>query len=261
MNSNQSASNQASQHVLILGATSEIGGEIARRVAENATFTLAARRPDALDAVREELLDRGAREVHVVPLDATDSQAMVQLIESLPPINLAVVAFGILGDQEQADRDPFHAELIATTDYSAQVVALTALAKHMREHRPVSRGGTKPEQAIVAFSSIAGFRARRANYVYGSTKAGLDAFCQGLTDALHGDGIALITARPGFVIGNMTEGMKPAPMSVRAGDVADAVVGAVARGRSCTLWIPRKLQALAWVMRMVPRPVWRRMPR
>ena len=114
---------------------------------------------------------------------------------------------------------------------------------------------------IFAFSSIAGWRARRANYVYGSTKAGLDAFCQGLADRLHGTDVHLITARPGFVIGSMTEGMAPAPLSVTPPRVADAVVEAAAAGRSATVWIPRRLALLAAVMRVVPRPVWRRMPR
>ncbi len=114
---------------------------------------------------------------------------------------------------------------------------------------------------IAAFSSIAGWRARRANYVYGSTKAGLDAFCQGLADRLHGGPLALITARPGFVIGSMTTGMKPAPLSVTPDVVARAVVRAMDSGRSRTLWIPGALRLLAWVMRCVPRPLWRHMPR
>ena len=119
---------------------------------------------------------------------------------------------------------------------------------------------------IVAFSSIAGWRARRANYVYGSTKAGLDAFCQGLADRLQGSGLALITARPGFVIGSMTKGMTPAPLSVTPDVVAQAVVKAIessagSRPASRTLWIPRPLQLLAWVMKLVPRPIWRHMPR
>ena len=114
---------------------------------------------------------------------------------------------------------------------------------------------------IFAFSSIAGWRARRANYVYGSTKAGLDAFCQGLSDKLHGTGLNLILARPGFVIGAMTEGMKPAIMSVTPDVVADAVVEAAVKGRSTTVWIPRRLTVLATIMRLVPRPIWRHMPR
>ena len=176
-------------------------------------------------------------------------------IELAGPLELAVVAFGILGDQQRAERDASHAVDIATIDYAAQISLLTLVSQRMH------RGH------IVAFSSIAGWRARRANYVYGSTKAGLDAFCQGLADKLHGSQVGLITARPGFVIGSMTEGMKPAPLSVRPADVAEAVVGCIARDarrgkpRSRTVWIPRALQCLAWVMRLVPRPIWRHMPR
>ncbi len=169
-------------------------------------------------------------------------------------ITTAVVAFGILGDQERAEHDEAHAFDIALVDYAAQVSMLTVLADVM------ARGH------IVAFSSIAGWRARRANYVYGSTKAGLDAFCQGLADRLQGSGLALITARPGFVIGSMTKGMTPAPLSVTPDVVAQAVVKAIessagSRPASRTLWIPRPLQLLAWVMKLVPRPIWRHMPR
>ena len=171
----------------------------------------------------------------------------------------AVVAFGILGDQERAEADESHAAHIAQLDYTAQVSMLTVLADEME------RGH------IVAFSSIAGWRARRANYVYGSTKAGLDAFCQGLADRLHGGPLALITARPGFVIGSMTEGMKPAPLSVTPDVVARYVVDAIGREAdkaaaggalaSRTLWIPVTLRFLAWVMALVPRSIWRLMPR
>ena len=114
---------------------------------------------------------------------------------------------------------------------------------------------------IFAFSSIAGWRPRRANYVYGSTKAGLDAFCQGLADRLHGSQLHLITARPGFVVGSMTAGMKPAIMAVTPDVVADAVVAAARKGASATVWVPRQLAVLAALMRFVPRAVWRHMPR
>ncbi len=244
--------------VLILGGTSDIGGEIARRVAAGAQVVLAARRVEALDDLRAELESLGATAVYPVAFEATDlasHRSLVQQARELAgPITLAVVAFGILGDQTRAETDEAHAVEIATTDYTAQVSMLTVLADELRSQ------GT--DAAIVAFSSIAGWRARRANYTYGSTKAGLDAFCQGLADALHGSHVRLITARPGFVIGSMTTGMTPAPMSVYPGDVADAVVHATQRGgHSVTLWIPGRLRILAWIMRVVPRPVWRRMPR
>ncbi|MDK8897951.1 SDR family oxidoreductase [Corynebacterium sp. MSK004] len=245
--------------LLILGGRSDIGGELARRLCAGRPVVLAARGEHGMEELTAELLRNGATSVHTLSFDAADvssHRAVIKQAATLAgeDITTAVVAFGILGDQEQAEHDEAHAFDIALVDYAAQVSVLTVLADVMK------RGH------IVAFSSIAGWRARRANYVYGSTKAGLDAFCQGLADRLQGSDLALITARPGFVIGSMTQGMKPAPLSVTPDVVAQAVVRAVessssSRPVSRTLWIPRTLQLLAWVMKLVPRPIWRHMPR
>ena len=103
-------------------------------------------------------------------------------------------------------------------------------------------------------------RARRANYVYGSAKAGLDGFASGLADALHGSGVGLLIVRPGFVIGQMTQGMRPAPLSSTAPQVAAATARALDKSRR-TVWIPRALRPVAFGMRLAPQWVWRRMPR
>ena len=235
--------------VLLLGARSDIGGEIAQRVCTGREVVLAARGRRGLADIEERLLAAGATAVRAVDFDAADLESHRTIVREAGEVTTAIVAFGILGDHNRAEHDEAEAARIATVDYLAQVSMLTVLADEM------------PAGEIYAFSSIAGWRARRANYVYGSTKAGLDAFCQGLMDRLHGSPLRLILARPGFVIGSMTEGMKPAVMSVTPDIVADAVVTAARRGRSTTVWIPRRLALLAAVMRVVPRPVWRHMPR
>ncbi|WP_018295493.1 SDR family oxidoreductase [Corynebacterium lubricantis] len=234
--------------ILVLGGTSDIGIEIAQRLCAGRDVVLAARRPEALEDNIALLRAAGAKEVRTVAFEATDTDSHRGLITAAQPTT-AIVCFGILGDQQRAELDEHHAVEIAAVDYLAQVSVLTVLADEMTSGD------------IIAFSSIAGWRARRANYVYGSTKAGLDAFCQGLTDRLHGTPVRLITARPGFVIGSMTEGMKPAIMSVTPDVVAKHVVDAMEKKGSRTVWIPRPLQLLAWIMNVVPRPIWRRMPR
>lgn len=241
--------------LLLLGATSDIGGELARLLCSGRDCVLAARRPEAVAELVADLRSRGALSVTVTAFEATEIQATERAVDACKEATghspeLAIVSFGILGDQSRAEEDPVHATDIATIDYTAQIAALTTLSQAM------NRG------YIVAFSSIAGWRPRRANYVYGSTKAGLDAFCQGLNDALRGSDLQIITARPGFVIGSMTEGMKRAPLSVYPRDVAETVASHIRAGkRSATLWIPRQLRLLAWIMRLIPRPVWARMPR
>ncbi|OBG96461.1 oxidoreductase [Mycobacterium sp. E3251] len=241
--------------VLILGGRSEIGIELARLLAAGAPVVLAARRADQLDEQITALKAAGATAVHTVEFDADDLASHGPLVDALVaehgPIATAVLAFGILGDQARAETDAAHAVAIVHTDYVAQVSMLTHLATAMR---------TAGRGRLVVFSSIAGARVRRANYVYGSAKAGLDGFASGLADALHGTGVRLLIARPGFVIGRMTEGMTPAPLSSTPAQVAKATARALAKGRR-TVWIPWALGPAAAVMRLLPQFIWRRMPR
>jgi short-subunit dehydrogenase len=241
--------------VVIFGGRSEIGLELATRLADGATVVLAARGADRLADEIAAVTAAGATAVHVREFDADDLSSHAPLVESIVaeygPIGTAVVAFGILGDQARAEVDPAHAAAIVHTDYTAQVSLLTVLAATMRS---AGRG------AIVVFSSVAAARPRRANYVYGSAKSGLDAFSRGLADALHGSGVRLLLVRPGFVIGRMTEGMSPAPLSSTAPQVADAAARALAKGRN-EIWVPRSLGVLVLVLRALPRSVWRRLRR
>ena len=241
--------------VVILGGRSEIGLEVARRLAPQRVVILAARRSGELVDEVEALRGAGAAEVHCVEFDADDLDSHRQLLERIVadhgPIGVAVLAFGILGDQARAEQDAAHAVQILQTDLVAQVSVLTELANLLRPQR---------SGQIVVFSSVAGVRVRKANYVYGSAKAGLDGFASGLADSLHGSGVGLLLVRPGFVIGRMTEGMDPAPFPSTAVEVADAVVAALGRGRS-SVWIPGLLRWVYAVARVVPRGVWRRLPR
>jgi short-subunit dehydrogenase len=241
--------------VLILGGRSEIGIELARLLAPRATVVLAARNADQLGEQVAALKAAGATAVHTREFDADDLDSHGPLVASIVaehgPIATAVLAFGILGDQTRAETDAAHAVAIVHTDYLAQVSLLTHLAAAMRK---AGKG------QLVVFSSIAGARVRRANYVYGSAKAGLDGFASGLADALHGTGVRLLIARPGFVIGRMTEGMTPAPLPSTPAQVAAATARALAKGRR-TVWIPSALGPASAVMRALPQFIWRRMPR
>ncbi|KQY05951.1 oxidoreductase [Mycobacterium sp. Root135] len=241
--------------VVVFGGRSEIGIELATRLADGATVVLAARNADRLTDEVAAVTAAGAAAVHVREFDADELASHAPLVDSIVadfgPIATAVVAFGILGDQARAEADPAHAAAIVHTDYTAQVSLLTVLATTMR---------TAGSGALVVFSSVAGARPRRANYVYGSAKSGLDAFARGLTDALHGSGVRLLLVRPGFVIGRMTEGMSPAPLSSTPTQVADAVAGALAKGRT-EIWVPRSLGVLVLALKLMPRAMWRRLPR
>ena len=243
--------------IVLLGGSSDIGGAILTEVCQDKQVVLAVRNTDdpALLERAELLRQQGAIDVHIIAFEATEGAAIDAALSSCFErfrVTEVIVGFGILGDHARALTNPEHAWEIAMIDYGAQVRAITCAYQLFLQQG----GGT-----IVAFSSIAGWRPRKANFVYGSTKAGLDAFCQGLQDEAHGSGVNVIVVRPGFVIGSMTAGMEPAPLSVTPQEVAAAVVSAIRQGRSAVVWVPGSLRILAWVMRCVPRPLWRRMPR
>ncbi|WP_199257028.1 SDR family NAD(P)-dependent oxidoreductase [Tomitella fengzijianii] len=263
---------------MLLGGCSDIGMQVALRVARAAaaagdarTVVLAARRTEeperrrALEANAVALRAAGAAAVAVREFDADDLPSHGGFVDAVTSEfgapGVTVLAFGILGDQARAETDSAHAAAILHTDFVAQASVLTELTSVLRA--APARGGRRG--SIIVFSSVAGVRVRRANYVYGSAKAGLDGFACGLSDALTGTGVDLLLARPGFVVGAMTvglmaDGVKPAPMSSTPDEVADAVVDALARRRR-VVWIPGRLRAVFAVARLVPGFVWRRLPR
>ena len=243
--------------VLVLGGRSEIGLAVAVRLARRGhrDFVLAARRSADLDAEEAALREAGAATVARAEFDADEvgehSTFLADIVKRHGPLDVVVTAFGILGDQQRAETDTAHALSIVHTDYVAHVSILSELATLLRDQG----SGT-----LIVFSSVAGVRVRRANYVYGSAKAGLDGFASGLADALAGSGVRLLLVRPGFVIGRMTEGMSPAPLSSTPDQVADATVTAFANGKG-EVWVPGTLRLVFAVFRLLPRALWRRMPR
>jgi decaprenylphospho-beta-D-erythro-pentofuranosid-2-ulose 2-reductase len=212
---------------------------------------LAVRDPERAPAAAP-LRGKGVH-VDVVRFDADDppaahTTAVDEAFAHLGEVDVALVAFGVLGDQERAKRDPEAAVALARTNFVGPMSLLTILAERMRAQ---GRG------SIVVLSSVAGERVRQANYPYGATKAGIDAFAQGLGDALAPAGVHVMVVRPGFVTTKMTAGRKRTPMSTDADKVADDIVAGLER-QAHTVWSPR---ALRWVfagIRHLPRALFRR---
>lgn len=242
------------QSVLLLGGTSDIALATTQRWAARGGLrvVLAARPTDRRTDAAEQLEARGC-DVEVLDFDARDTAAhpaVVAAARAGGDIDVAVVAFGLLGDPEQAWQDHATAVELAEVNYVGAVSCGVALAAAMRE---------QGHGAIVALSSVAGERVRRSNFVYGSTKAGMDGFFLGLGEAVRGYGVTVSVIRPGFVRTKMTEGLDDAPLSVDADQVADAIVDAVARRREL-VWVPSPLRAVMSGLRHVPRPIFRRLP-
>ena len=244
------------QSVLVLGGGSEIALATVRRLVGRRarTIVLAAHPPEKLDAARDELLAAGATTVEVIGFDADATDQHGALIDDcfdrFGDFDVVLIAFGVLGDQSKAEHDAAAALDIARVNYLGTISVAVPVSQRLKQ---------QGHGTIVALSSVAGERARRSNFVYGSSKAGMDAFLQGLGDSLMGTGVRVMIVRPGFVHTKMTEGLDGAPLSTTADAVADAIVTGLARN-SDTVWVPGPLRYVMSVLRHVPRPIFRRLP-
>lgn len=280
----------APQSLLVLGGTSEIALATARRLIALRTRTvrLAGRPGPALDAAAAGLRARGA-DVRTVGFDALDIESHESALGKIfaeGDIDMVLLAFGIAGDQGRDEEEPLAAARVAQTNYTGAVSAGLVCAGALQ---------AQGHGSLVVLSSVAGERVRRADFIYGSSKAGLDAFTQGLGDALHGTGVHVMVVRPGVVRPEPVTETVPvmSPAGVRGGAVLlasariaaarsasarfasapleapaltttpEAVAEAIVTGlrrRSETVWVPGSLRAVMSALRHVPRPLFRRLP-
>ncbi|MYS81753.1 decaprenylphospho-beta-D-erythro-pentofuranosid-2-ulose 2-reductase [Embleya scabrispora] len=243
----------APQSLLVLGGTSEIALTTARAmVAERVRRVVLAGRPSAaLDAAAEQLRGLGAT-VEVVGFDAAetdDHEKTIDEVFAAGDIDVVLLAFGVLGDQDADEKSPAAAARVAQVNYVGGVSAGLAAANAL------SRQG---HGALAVISSVAGERARKSNFIYGSTKAGLDAFAQGLGDKLHGTGVHVMVVRPGFVRTKMTEGLPDVPLATTPEVVAEAIVKGLRR-KSSVVWVPGQFRFVMSALRHVPRPIFRKL--
>ncbi|WP_411081960.1 decaprenylphospho-beta-D-erythro-pentofuranosid-2-ulose 2-reductase [Streptomyces sp. cmx-18-6] len=245
----------APQSLLVLGGTSEIALATARRLVALRTrrVWLAGRPSPALDAAAAELRDRGA-DVRTVAFDALDSAAHEEVLGKVfaeGDVDVVLLAFGIAGDQARDEEEPLSAVRVAQTNYTGAVSAGLVCAGALQ---------AQGHGSLVVLSSVAGERARRADFIYGSSKAGLDVFAQGLGDALQGTGVQVMVVRPGTVRTRATAAGQPEqPLTTTPEAVAGAIVTGLRR-RSETVWVPGSLRVVMSALRHVPRPLFRRLP-
>lgn len=244
------------QSILVLGGGSEIARAITTAlVARRATTVLlAGRDPAPLEAAADEARRAGADVVETLPFDACAVQGheafFADVFARPEGIDLVLMAVGLLGDQERDEHDPVAAARVLDTNFTGPAAALLAVADRCR---------AQGHGTIVVLSSVAGERVRRANFLYGAAKAGLDGFSQGLNDSLVGTGVRVIIVRPGFVHTKMTAGRPPAPLAVNPDAVAAGVLFGLARRRDI-VWVPPVLRFVFAALRHLPRAVFRRLP-
>lgn len=242
------------ESVLVLGGASDIArATVDKLVAQRTkTVVLAARNPAALADYARDLEARGASKVEAVKFDALDTGTHASFVDDVfakyGQFDLILLAFGVLGDQAKDEANPESAVKVIESNFTGAASVLLHITPRLRK---------QGHGTIAVISTVAAERARAANFIYGSSKAGLDAFCQGLGDSLVGTGVSVMIVRPGFVTTKMTQGMEVKPMATDADAVSNAIISGLAKG-SEIVWAPGKLRYVFSVMRHLPRPLFRK---
>lgn len=240
--------------VLVLGATSSIAVAVMQKLAtRGAHFFLVARSPAKLDAVKRDLLTRGAACVAVHAMDLNETAAHAQMLsgaaETLGTIELALIAHGVLGNQEQAQASYAAAEAILQTNFLSTASLITWLANYFE----ASNQGT-----LAVVSSIAGDRGRKSNYVYGASKGALNIFLDGVRNRIDRAGVHVLTIRPGFVSTPMTAHLPQGPLFASPAQVAQGILKAIAR-RKDVVYVPGYWAPIMFVIRSVPQSFFKKL--
>jgi decaprenylphospho-beta-D-erythro-pentofuranosid-2-ulose 2-reductase len=241
-------------HAIIFGAASEIAQEIGRQLARDGwDLSLVARNPEQLKILQSELLIYGATSANVFSLDLNDqlgvSQYLANLSESGPHVDLAILAHGELGLPERDHNDPSAAAKLISINFTSYVNVLIEMKKLMLHQ------GTGN---LFVLSSVAGDRGRKSNYLYGSTKAALNSFLQGLRAELFSAGIRVVTFKLGPVETRMTFHLKNLPFVAQPEDIAKRIIQEL-KGRGDIVYLPGVWHWVMLVIKLLPERIAKRL--
>ena len=246
------------QSVILIGGTSEIGIATLREMGKRKRLqriVLCGRQSENLQRTAEILtVDFANAKIELVPMDLLNSGTLSLVVEEIfdaGRIDVVVLAAGVLPDASRAMDDAEYAVESAKVNFLGPLeIGTTALDRFKKQGH-----GT-----LVVISSVAAERPRKDNYVYGSAKAGIDAWANGAADAIAGAAVRVLVVRPGMVRTRMSAGIPEAPLTSNPEDVAKVVIRRLSRG-PVTVWVPGKLRWLMFVLRHLPRPIFRKISR
>ncbi len=240
--------------VLILGATSRIAQQLAHRYAEagHAVFVAARDQEEAARVAADIGIRRGV-DTGAAAFDALEFESHRPLVAEVEaavgPIEVAVVAFGDMGDQEGGQVDFAAAKRVIDVNYTGAASICEAVAEAME---PRGAG------AIIGISSVAGDRGRKSNYFYGSAKGAFTLYLQGLRNRLHKSGVQVMTVRLGFVDTRMTFGMETA-IPIASPEAISAAIRRDQRRGADDVYHPRFWRGIMGVIRTIPESLFKRL--
>ncbi|MHA6236533.1 SDR family oxidoreductase [Pseudomonas fluorescens group sp. PF-69] len=242
------------KRILIIGATSSIAAACAREWAKDeAEFFLVGRNLEKLSQVSADLRARGCKSVTNYTLDINDIEKHPAMLEEclsiLKQIDIALIAHGTLPDQKKCEEDVS----IALKELSNNAISTIALLTLLANHFEIQKCG-----ALAVISSVAGDRGRPSNYLYGTAKAAVSTYCEGLRARLFKIGVSVTTVKPGFVESPMTTGLAlPNILIAKPEKVAHQIVHAIEK-KTNTLYTPRFWLFIMLIIKSLPSFIFKR---
>lgn len=251
----EAVSGQVSHSIVIFGATSAVGQEVARLHAQRGeNLILLARNESALTTVHEDILARGANSAHMIQADLANLAKHTELhnrIHSLDPKPARYYVFyGVLPDQRESEESAEAALASITINFNSVVSLLTPIVLQME------RQGSGE---LVTVSSVAGDRGRQSNYTYGAAKGGLSLWMQGVRNRLSDAGCTVLNVKPGFIDTPMTAKIeKSGPLWAQPADVAQDIVSAADKGKS-EIYTPWFWRVIMLVIKSIPEFIFKKL--
>jgi hypothetical protein len=213
---------------------------------------LIARSRERLDALRTDLLARGARQVLTFEADLVVSPEPVVSFakERFANFDTLILSYGTMLDQQTCQISSDFAVRELQTNLVSAVALLTLFARHFESRH----GGT-----IAVITSVAGDRGRQSNYVYAAAKGGMTIFLQGLRGRMHQFGVRVLTIKPGPVATAMTANMQGLPFLVNPERVAADIYHALRNQQVEVLYTPRRWRLIMAIIRLFPERLFKRL--
>ena len=242
------------KNILIIGATSAIAQETARcYAAGGAKLHLIGRNEQKLQDMQADLQSRGAEQVTVAQADLLDTALHNKLIDetwdTLRQVDGVLIAHGTLGDQTEAEADYAVAEKEFQSNMLSAISLLTPIANKME----LQRCGV-----IAVITSVAGDRGRQSNYIYGSAKAGLNTYLQGLRNRLTPHGVTVLTIKPGFVDTPMTAELEKGPLFASAKKVGSGIHKAMGKKKDVA-YLPGFWWGIMCIIKAIPEGIFKKL--
>lgn len=240
--------------VLVLGATSTIAQETIHQLGKRKmNLILTGRREDELNVLKKDLEIRYGIQVDCKLFDALDfddhERFFFEVTKTHPSLDGVLLMYGAMSDQKEAEQSFSASRQMIDVNYTSAVSILNIAANYFEKQK---------KGFIGAVSSVAGERGRKSNYIYGSTKAGLSVYLEGLRNRLHDSGVQVMTIKPGMVDTKMTYGVvDDSPLLASPAKVGSDIAKGIEKKRH-VLYTPWFWLVIMFIIKIIPEFIFKR---